>query len=35
LRGGDSMTALMIAPLLVWLGVFGYLVYLDVKVRQL
>jgi len=29
------MIALMIAPLIVWLGVFAYLAYLDVKVRQL
>lgn len=29
------MIALMVAPLVVWLGVFAYLVYLDVKVRQL
>lgn len=29
------MLAFMIAPLLVWVGVFGYLVYLDSKVRQL
>lgn len=29
------MIGLMIAPLAVWIGVFGYLVYLDSKVRQL
>lgn len=29
------MIALMIAPLIIWLGVFGYLAYLDAKVRQL
>lgn len=29
------MMALMIAPLVVWLGVFGYLAYLDAKVKQL
>jgi len=29
------MIAFMIAPLVVWVGVFAYLVYLDSKVRQL
>ncbi len=29
------MLAFMAAPLVVWIGVFAYLVYLDSKVRQL
>lgn len=31
----SSLTALMIAPLVVWAGVFAYLMHLDSKVRQL
>lgn len=30
-----EMTALMIVPLIVWAGVFVYLVHLDAKVKRL
>ena len=31
----SSLVALMIAPLVVWIGVFLYLMNLDAKVRKL
>lgn len=34
-RGVDSLLIAMAAPLVVWFGVFAYLVHLDAKVRKL